>query len=109
MIIPNQIFAGFNAVFGPLGMIIFQNPVFPNLLEFLILILVAILSIIGQIMRTRALQLEKAGKVSILNYTSIVFSYFFDNFLFQEKLHYLILIGSLLILLGALLLFILKH
>lgn len=55
--------------------------------EHLILIFVSLAGGIGMLSKTKALQYEMAGRLGILVYFSIIFTYFFDMIFIGTKFH----------------------
>ena len=62
-----------------------------------------LLTQIGQVYLTKALQAEAVGQVSIINYTGIIYAIFFGWLIFGEVLTYQTLIGILLVIGGVVL------
>ena len=65
---------------------IYENPKILTQHELLMILLSGIFSWAGQLMRSRALLLEKALLISILTYTQIVLSYLADYFILDAKI-----------------------
>jgi drug/metabolite transporter (DMT)-like permease len=62
-----------------------------------------LLTQIGQVYLTKALQAEAVGQVSIINYTGIIYAIFFGWLIFGEMLTYQAFIGILLVIGGVIL------
>jgi len=62
-----------------------------------------ILTQIGQVFLTKALQAEAVGQVSIINYTGVIYAIFFGWLIFGEILTYQALLGILLVIGGVVL------
>ncbi|MEO5859286.1 MAG: DMT family transporter [Pyrinomonadaceae bacterium] len=67
------------------------------------LFMIGVLSQLGQIFLTNALQREKAAGVAIINYTGLIYGIFFGVFVFGEQLFPVTLFGMLLVVGGVLL------
>ncbi len=72
-------------------------------LDWLYLLATGILTQIGQVFLTQALQAEAVGKVSIINYTGILYAIFFGWLIFGEIYSWQTLIGILLVIGGVVL------
>ncbi|MFA9396873.1 MAG: DMT family transporter [Clostridiaceae bacterium] len=77
--------------------LLMMNPVMPNKIQFLFLILTGIASSIGQFCLTIAYKYAPAGEVSIYNYSNVIFSSVLGIILFSEKPGLLSLIGYIFI------------
>jgi drug/metabolite transporter (DMT)-like permease len=75
--------------------------VLPSSVEFLKLILVGVFSSFAQIFLTKAYRLEKAGFVSSINYSTVLFHVMWGYILWQEKLDLYSIIGGSFILLSS--------
>lgn len=73
----------------------------PQGIDWIYLLATGILTQLGQVHLTKALQAEQIAKVSILNYTGIVYALIFGWFLFGEVYNWQTLIGILLVVLGV--------
>ena len=62
-----------------------------------------VLTQMGQVYLTKALQAEAVGQVSIINYTGILYAIFFGWLIFQETLTFQTLIGIVLVIGGVIL------
>lgn len=76
--------------------------VLPNKFELIKLILVGVFSAFAQIFLTKAYRLEKAGFVSSINYSTVLFHVMWGYILWQEKLDLYSIIGGSFILLSSL-------
>ncbi len=79
------------------------NWVRPELLDWLILLVVGIATTIAQIYMTKAYQLERASNVSNFNYLGSVYALLVGYFLFGESIGILGLSGMAVIFIGVLL------
>ena len=75
----------------------------PQNWDWLILLLVGISTQLGQYFMTRSFETEEIAKVSILNYTGIIYSLTFGFFIFGETYNFLTYIGMFLVLSGVIL------
>lgn len=73
----------------------------PIATDWIYIILIGIVTQLGQYYLTKSLQLEKIAKVSILNYLGIIYALFFGWLLFDEHQHLSILFGILLVVGGV--------
>jgi drug/metabolite transporter (DMT)-like permease len=71
--------------------------------DWLYLSATGVLTQLGQVYLTKALQSEQVGKVSIINYTGIIYALFFGWILFGERYTVQTLIGILLVIGGVVL------
>jgi drug/metabolite transporter (DMT)-like permease len=71
--------------------------------DWLVLLLVGITTQLGQYFMTRSYETEEIAKVSILNYTGIIYSLAFGFFIFGESYNFLTYIGMFLVLVGVIL------
>lgn len=78
----------------------------PTLEEWFYLIMIGIMTQLGQVNLTKALQREKIADVSILNYLGVIYALLFGYFLFGETHDWLSLSGILFVIGGVLLNFI---
>ncbi|MGD9627823.1 MAG: DMT family transporter [Pyrinomonadaceae bacterium] len=85
------------------GISLFFNWTTPNGLDWLWLFLIGVLSQLGQIFLTNALQRERAAGVAIINYSGLVYAIFFSVFVFGESIFPITLLGMLLVVSGVLL------
>lgn len=85
------------------GVSLFFNWTTPNGLDWLWLFLIGVLSQLGQIFLTNALQRERAAGVAIINYSGLVYAIFFSVFVFGESIFPISLLGMLLVVSGVLL------
>ncbi len=79
-----------------------NNFVMPDLSTFFLLILVGIFTQIGQVGLTKALQTEKASRITPYSYIQVVFAIIFGVIVFHESPSMWTIMGSGLILLGVL-------
>jgi drug/metabolite transporter (DMT)-like permease len=89
---------------SPIGML-FQPNRFMTIEECFNMFVIVFMSFLGEISRTRGLQLEKAGKSSILNYLMVFFCFIWEITVLRENANYLSFFGTGLIFLGAFFLF----
>ena len=75
----------------------------PHGWDWLVLLLVGITTQLGQYFMTRSYETEEIAKVSILNYTGIIYSLAFGFFIFGESYNFLTYIGMFLVLVGVVL------
>ncbi len=75
--------------------------VLPNLTEIIFLLLTGVFAGIAQVALTYAYKLEKASKISIYNYTGIIFSVIIGFFIWSEIPDWLSIVGGSLIVLSA--------
>ena len=73
----------------------------PAFTDWIYLILIGIVTQLGQYYLTKSLQAEKIAKVSILNYLGIIYALFFGWWLFDEHQHLSTLFGILLVVGGV--------
>lgn len=71
--------------------------------DWIYLIATGILTQLGQVYLTKALQAEAVGQVSIINYTGVIYAIFFGWLIFQETLNIQTLIGIFLVIGGVIL------
>ncbi len=74
--------------------------VWPKSWEWLVLILVGIMTQIAQYALTRAYQIEKASNIAIYNYLGVIYAILWGSFFFNEKLQIITVVG-IVILLGS--------
>ena len=75
----------------------------PHGWEWFYLIMTGVLTQIGQVNLTKALQLEKIANVSIFNYLGIIYALAFGFLLFGERYEWIALSGIILVVGGVLL------
>jgi len=73
----------------------------PHGIDWIYLLATGVLTQLGQVHLTKALQAEQVAKVSILNYTGIVYALFFGWFLFGEIYNLQTVVGILLVVAGV--------
>jgi len=73
----------------------------PAFTDWIYLILIGIVTQLGQYYLTKSLQSEKIAKVSILNYLGIIYALFFGWWMFDEHQHLSTLFGILLVVGGV--------
>ncbi|ACN84244.1 membrane protein, transporter [Brachyspira hyodysenteriae WA1] len=83
--------------------------VIPNLFELFLLLLIGIFAGFGQFFLTIAYKKAPVSAVSIYNYTGVIFSYIFSVFLFKERVDIYSIIGMLLTIFAALLVYFYKN
>jgi drug/metabolite transporter (DMT)-like permease len=69
--------------------------------DWIYIILIGIVTQLGQYYLTKSLQSEKIAKVSILNYLGIIYALFFGWWMFDEHQHLSTLFGILLVVGGV--------
>mmetsp|Transcript_69471 Transcript_69471/g.151202 ORF Transcript_69471/g.151202 Transcript_69471/m.151202 type:complete len:343 (+) Transcript_69471:113-1141(+) len=91
-------FAMIGIVLSPMaGYAAEEKFVIPTGLEWLLLVLLAVLSVVGQNLMNIGLALETAGKATAMNYTQVVFSYAYQLVLLHEASDMQSVIGAALI------------
>ena len=83
--------------------------VLPSLFEILILLLIGIFAGFGQFFLTVAYKKASVSAVSIYNYTGVIFSYIFSVFMFKEIVDIYSIIGMILTIFAALLVYYYKN
>ena len=83
--------------------------VMPNLFEIFMLLLIGIFAGFGQFFLTIAYKKAPVSAVSIFNYTGVIFSYIFSVFLFNEIMDIYSVIGMIIIIFAALLVYLYKN
>jgi len=73
----------------------------PIATDWIYIVLIGIVTQLGQYYLTKSLQAEKIAKVSILNYLGIIYALFFGWWLFDEHQHLSTLFGILLVVGGV--------
>ena len=91
------------------GIMSIFNWVMPTGIDWLVLIGIGALTQVAQFYMTKAYQAEAVAKVSIVNYTSIIYSLSFGFILFDETFGWLTYIGMTLVLFGVILSVIFKN
>lgn len=86
-----------------------KNFVVPNLFEILLLLLIGIFAGFGQFFLTIAYKKAPVSAVSIYNYTGVMFSYLFSVFIFKERIDLYSIIGMILTIFAALLVYFYKN
>ena len=81
-----------------------NNFVVPNLYESIFLLLVGLAATIGQFFMTKAFGVEKAGTVSMVNYTGVFFNMIWDLAIWGVVLDIISLAGGALIILSSIIL-----
>ena len=74
----------------------------PIAFDWIYILLIGVITQLGQYFLTKSLQAENIAKVSILNYLGIVYALFFGWWLFDEQQNLSTLFGIFLVVLGAL-------
>jgi len=90
------------------GTMSYFNWVMPIGIDWLILISIGILTQVAQFYMTKSYQAEAVAKVSIMNYTSIIYSLGFGFFLFGESYGLFTIFGMALVLAGVIMSVIVK-
>ena len=83
--------------------------VIPNIFEVIMLLIIGIFAGFGQFFLTVAYKKAPVSAVSIYNYTGVIFSYLFSIFLFNEKVDIYSIIGMVIIIFAALLVYFYKN
>ncbi len=83
--------------------------VLPSLFEMLLLLLIGIFAGFGQFFLTVAYKKAPVSAVSIYNYTGVIFSYIFSVFMFKEIVDIYSIIGMILTIFAALLVYYYKN
>lgn len=83
--------------------------VIPNLFEMFMLLLIGIFAGFGQFFLTIAYKKAPVSAVSIYNYTGVIFSYIFSLFMFKERVDLYSIIGMILTISAALLVYFYKN
>ncbi len=73
----------------------------PNAWEWFSLIMCGVLTQMGQLGLTKALQAEAVANVSILSYTGLIYAFVFGVFIFGERYNTQAILGSLLVVTGV--------
>jgi drug/metabolite transporter (DMT)-like permease len=73
----------------------------PNASDWFYLLLIGVVTQLGQYYLTKSLQAEKIAKVSILNYLGIIYALFFGWWQFNEELHWSTLLGVVFVIGGV--------
>lgn len=80
---------------------VLADPVMPSAYDLLVLVGIGITVQIAQLLMTRALHREAAGRVTAVGYTQVVFAFAFGALFFGEALTLLSAAGALLVIVGA--------
>lgn len=83
--------------------LLFQDWYWPNLNEFLIILLLGGLTQIAQITLTKALQYDKAANATILKYLGVIHAFLIGWFFFGESIKLISALGVLVVLFGIVL------
>ena len=81
----------------------FGNALWPNPLEWLLLVAVGVVTQVGQIFLTKGLHLERAGRATSMSYVQVIFAATWGFLFFREVPNSLSIVGAMLILMGMLL------
>ncbi|WP_300757379.1 DMT family transporter [uncultured Brachyspira sp.] len=92
-----------------LSLFFIKSFVMPNMFELLMLLLIGIFAGFGQFFLTIAYKKAPVSAVSIFNYTGVIFSYLFSIFLFNEIADIYSIIGMIIIILAAVLVYYYKR
>jgi drug/metabolite transporter (DMT)-like permease len=84
--------------------LMWHNFVLPDLRDVMFLLMVGITATVGQFFMTKAYGVEKAGLVSMVNYTTVFFNMFWDIIIWSAILDIGSLIGGVLIILSSVIL-----
>jgi len=84
--------------------LMWNNFVIPDLRDVALLLMVGVSATIGQFLMTKAYGVEKAGLVSMVNYTTVFFNMFWDIIIWSAVLDLGSLIGGALIILSSIIL-----
>ena len=82
-----------------------QKVMFPNFHQIKCLIPLVFIGYFGQLMKSRGLQLDKAAKLSTINYSQILFGTIYDYFIYGVHLTGFSILGIILILSSSILLY----
>lgn len=80
---------------------VIKNPYLPNYIEWMGLIAIGIFGALGQYFITLSYSMANAGKVSIFNYTSVIFSAILGYIFFGDTIDYISLIGIIFVFFAA--------
>lgn len=83
--------------------------VIPNFFQFIMLLLIGIFAGFGQFFLTIAYKKAPVSRVSIYNYTGVIFSYLFSIFIFNETVDIYSIIGMMLTIFAALMIYFYKY
>lgn len=86
----------FNAIYSGVGLF-YEKSINLNATELFYLIIIGISGLTSQISRSRALFLEKAFILSVVDYSQIIFGYLSDIFIFKNDLDFFCTVGCALI------------
>ncbi|NNF06900.1 MAG: DMT family transporter [Candidatus Eisenbacteria bacterium] len=92
----------FPLVATPASLPLLQNAVWPTPFEWVILVLIGIVTQIAQIFLTKGLHVEKAGRAMSMSYIQIVFAVTWGFLFFQEVPNLMGIVGAVLVLMGTL-------
>ena len=92
-----------------LSLFFIKSFVMPNIFELLMLLLIGIFAGFGQFFLTIAYKKAQVSAVSIFNYTGVIFSYLFSVFLFNEIADIYSVIGMIIIIFAAVLVYYYKR
>ena len=84
-------------------LMLFTNYVIPRGIEWLLLVLIGVLTQIAQIAMTRAFNADVASRVSPVKYVGAIYALSIGFFVFDETLSFYATIGVIFILIGILL------
>ena len=84
--------------------LIWNNFVVPNIMDLVFLSMVGVSATIGQFFMTKAYGVEKAGLVSMVNYTTVFFNMFWDIVIWSAILDLSSIVGGTLILVSSVIL-----
>lgn len=96
-------------IVSPLLLMLLQTPAPIN--EWLVgtlLLAIGILGLCGQLLKNKGLQMEKAGPASMIRNLDLVLAIFYQVTLLHEPMHYLSIVGSVLIIVSSIVIAILK-
>ena len=94
---------------GGAGADINVGKILQNIFEIIMLLIIGIFAGFGQFFLTVAYKKAPVSAVSIYNYTGVIFSYLFSIFLFNEKVDIYSIIGMVIIIFAALLVYFYKN
>ncbi|WP_300711430.1 DMT family transporter [uncultured Brachyspira sp.] len=98
-------FSLFSCIFS---LFFIKSFVIPNMTEILLLLLIGIFAGLGQFFLTAAYKKAPVSSISIYNYTGVIFSYIFSIFIFKETVDLYSVIGMILTISAALLVYFCK-
>lgn len=83
------------------GILSYFNWVTPQGWDWLLLLIIGILTQVGQVLLTKAYQAEQAAKVASINYTGIIYGLMIGFFFFGESYNWMVYLGMFLVIFGV--------